>query len=307
MRNDVKSLLLLSAIYLLFTTPSIASSPGRAGGLTLRRSMGSRAPAMAETYTAINRDVESLQYNPAGLTGLKRAEIILGYARGFAEDKSASAAFAVPTSIGCIGSAIGYYDAGEAELVDTNGVLRTVHVQQDLLWQIGWAHSYAHFPSVGVSAKILRTELGEAESATAFAGDIGIQHSAWKGNNFGLALLNFGPDVKFLDEADPLPTSLKAGISQVFQMQTRQQFLLATDIGRNVNEAQSFISVGSEYSFNSIAIRLGYRIDLKDSENKDNRFSVGTGFHVGNARLDYSFLLADELDDSHKVTLGFQF
>jgi len=48
-------------------------------GLTMRLSAAARPAGMAGTYTSIGNDVHSLVYNPAGLTGVFRSELSIGF------------------------------------------------------------------------------------------------------------------------------------------------------------------------------------------------------------------------------------
>ncbi len=135
--------------------------------------------------------------------------------------------------------------------------------------------------------------------ASDFAVDAGILYKITDRLQFGSALTNFGPDIKYIDaaQADPLPRNLAVGLSYkvwdtpynslVVQGELNKMLVdLNHGFGRELEYAWRHI--GAEYWYaNFIALRAGYKYD-KEGEVKHLTF--GAGLQYGAARFDLAYI-----------------
>jgi hypothetical protein len=174
--------------------------------------------------------------------------------------------------------------------------------------QASEAFSIAHF--IGVSGKLIRSTLAEQYSAVAFAGDIGYyMESPETGLRFGLSALNMGTEMKFIEEGDPLPLTVRTGFSWSpdFGRRTRvrdeRNLLLALDGDYLPGDRQWHANFGAEYiPLSGYSIRVGYRF---------NRDLAGVTFGFGgdfrDMRLAYSWGMQDSLSDVHRISITYRF
>ncbi len=135
--------------------------------------------------------------------------------------------------------------------------------------------------------------------ASDFAVDAGILYKITDRLQFGSALTNLGPDIKYIDaaQADPLPRNLAVGLSYkvwdtpynslVVQGELNKMLVdLNHGFGRELEYA--WRSIGAEYWYaNFIALRAGYKYD-KEGEVKHMTF--GAGLQYGAARFDLAYI-----------------
>src|SRR5688572_12530489 len=60
---------------LLSLIPAWAADPGKTAGLTLTRTYGARPAALGEAFAAVNGDINSIAFNPAGLASLPEPQL----------------------------------------------------------------------------------------------------------------------------------------------------------------------------------------------------------------------------------------
>lgn len=148
------------------------------------------------------------------------------------------------------------------------------------------------------------SEIGAGEEqgkgvASDFAVDAGILYKITDRLQFGSALTNFGPDIKYIDaaQADPLPRNLAVGLSYkvwdtpynslIVQGELNKMLVdLNHGFGRELEYAWRHI--GAEYWYaNFIALRAGYKYD---KEGDVKHLTFGAGLQYGAARFDLAYI-----------------
>ena len=160
--------------------------------------------------------------------------------------------------------------------------------------------------SLGVGVKFVHSTLVEEYSATAYAADIGVLGSFIVGKNrflLGVCGQNLGTKIKFEEEADVLPLTVRAGAS--YQMDFEQEHKLTiTGEGVKPNDADFRGSGGAEYWYREIfALRAGYKAgyDL-------DSFTCGVGFVWKNFQIDYGWgMSGTKMGDNHRISLTARF
>jgi len=164
------------------------------------------------------------------------------------------------------------------------------------------AYGINHF--AGVSGKFVQSTLVEEYSAHAFAADVGyLANSPEAGLSLGLSALNLGGALKYIDTADPLPSTLRGGLAWQTNSPAHA-FLIAADGEWLTHEKQWHANAGLEYFwFKSAGLRLGYQFH-RDS----GGLTVGLGLRwKSRILIDYAWAMNEDLNDAHRVTLTWRF
>lgn len=299
-----------------FCLAAHAADEGRSGGITLLRGMGARPAGFGEAFAAVSGDIQSIGVNPAGLATITEPALSATYLNGIVDDSFGIVHYAHRLGFGSLFAGAAYFDGGDIELNLSGGVQETRKAQQDQVGLVGFAVGADTPISFGATAKMYKFELAEEAKADGVAGDVGlVWRTPLKGFSIGGSFQNLGSDFKYETESESLPQASRAGAAYELDFQDFSKLkkipyraLIVAD-AINVKDQDGAFAAGlelqadmevSDYS-GTAALRGGYN---SGSES----VSVGIGFRLANVFLDYVLnLLQDELDEVHRVTLGWKF
>jgi hypothetical protein len=302
----------------LFAAPthSWAGEPGTAGATFLKLGAGPRAIGMGETHTAVADDVYASYWNPAGLAQLSYRELALMYNQHLEGIQQQYLAYAHPF-VG--GSALGLnltrLAVSPFDSYDNNGARTGSISSDDLAVGLAAAKAFAlpveDAPSLcaGANVKFVRERLA-SDSASTVATDIGLLSSGWerwlgswaRGTKLGLAVRNLGPEMRFVSDKTPLPTSVSAGFS-VQKMLWDDPIIFAADFTEG-RDTRPTASLGAEYWVRRIlAVRVGY----KDRQDEGLGLRAGIGVRLHLVQLDYAFAGFGELGNTHRAGISIRF
>jgi len=303
----------LAAVLLLaFRGPALAE-PGQTGAVTLARPLGARAPGLAGAFSAVPAGLDSLSYNPAALAPMDRGAVMTDYTHGIVDDSFGFLGAAQPlTKSVTLTAGLAYYDAGSITLNPTGGAQQTVSVERDWYGLVGGAVELPGRLSVGALAKYYRFTLAEAATARGEAFDAGaLWRSPVRGLSFGAAMQNAGPDVKFEQQGDPLPLTLRAGAAYEFGIDANldearigfDRFLVTADAVKARDEratAAAGVEMrmplgGADYG----ALRGGYAFN-----NEADSVSLGLGLRQGRFLFDYALGIKRVIGVEHHFSFG---
>lgn len=294
---------LLSVIILSI---QLYAGAGTTGGVVLKETVGARALALGDAFTAVANDADSIYWNPAGLTALEKKSISAMYMNEILDVSfmSLNAALTLSAKQG-VGVSIVNLSGGDIELNALDGASKTVKAENDYVLSAAYAKAFGNL-STGITVKYLKSTLVEAESATAFAADLGAQHTVTQvpGLTIAAVIQNIGSKIKYIDEGDPLPLTGKLGCAYRLPLGAlgENHLLVSTDIIQP-KELSLRANVGVEYTYNNlISLRGGYKFNYDVDS-----FAAGFGLHVKNFILDYAFAPKDVLGDTYKLSLTLQF
>lgn len=230
-----------------------AGGAGSTGAPFLKVPINARGVGMAGAYTAINGDVTTMEYNPAGLAGIQRGDISLTYIDHLEDTSFQSAGFAFPFGKsadaatqsfafkpGRLGGGFLFRqfsadDDARNEVGARNGSIGI----RDQAFQGGISAPVNERLAFGAAVKYLSQRL-DNESLTNFAFDAGV---LWRGANratLGASLLNLGPAKGYGGgEKDPLPLLLRAGAARPFG-----PLLLAVDLTQGRDKVTRLAAAG---------------------------------------------------------------
>lgn len=173
---------------------------------------------------------------------------------------------------------------------------------------------------LGVSGKYVKQTIGEF-SASAYAVDLGALYRLQTAPvSVGASLVNLGTKVRFVDQAYPLPTTLRVGAAYGMTAKFPHALTLQLDMPR---DNAPNLRLGVEYlGFGPFALRAGYRTTsasqrsaalgkaLGSSAPGLSEFYgmfMGAGFRSKFGSMDYTLLPYGELGNAHRFSFTVRF
>jgi len=330
-------------LFFFFCPALICLAAGTSGAIILKQTSGARPLGMGEAFVALADDVNALNFNPAGLACIRNHEISVMYLDSLVDSWFGFIGYALPlggnvekqvgtrkfkskktrTNRGTIGLGFSIFQAGEMVLEPEGD---TVQAEQDYLANLGFGYAIwrsgeevekgrqrvratselGNEISLGVGIKFVHSTLVQKYSAMAYAVDVGMLGKFIVGKNrlqIGIAGQNFGTKIKFEEEGDSLPLTVRAGAS--YRMAFKQEHIF-TISGEAVkpNDADFRGDTGMEYWYREIfALRAGYKIGYDIDS-----FTCGVGFAWRNFQLDYGWgMRTTKMGDNHRFSLTARF
>jgi len=328
------------------------SNVGRSGLTFLKIGIGSRAIGMGGAFTAVANDASALYWNPAGIARLKKMEGIFSHTNWVLDINHEFVGFVVPAGLmGNFGFSASFVSMGdfertqiddiETEIREDDGEGLSPFSANDLALAVTYARNMTDKFSVGVTAKYAREKIAEA-TAGGMAFDVGTYYmTGYKTLRLGMAILNYGPDIKFsgndlqsdwtdqdwpsnytgntweiLSTPFTMPMQFKMGLAYDFLLGQNHALTAAADL-IHPNDGNEKVAAGTEYTWkNSIAnlsLRAGYLFDPDWYETKGgmDNLSAGAGISrrmgMSKINVDYAFSNKGYLENIHRFSLGLGF
>lgn len=306
--------ILVSTLALLLPAALSASGPGTTAANFLKMSMSPRAASLAGAYGALADDSGAVFVNPAGLASQSGSQAAFGFASYFQDVKTGELSytgdmggrrFGVGVSLLTV-SGINRYGT-----TDNTGAVTPLGTFGADDMAVSFAQAVRDvLPGslegldLGVAVKFIRSKLDD-ESAMAAAVDVGTLYRFTERTNFSLALQNLGTKMKFRDESDPLPISLRAGMLYRLSPDAR----LTGEISQYFADEKFYAAFAGEYWLREgFALRGGYRFGY-DTSNLGSMAGLALGFGIQNSGigLDYAYNPFGELGDIHRFGFSMKF
>jgi hypothetical protein len=253
---------ILAILLFFFRSALVCFAAGTSGAIILKQTSGARPLGMGEAFVALADDVNALQFNPAGLAQIKRHEISVMYLDSLVDTWFGFIGYAYPiggrvekergrrfTSIkerrnrGTIALGVSSLQAGKMVLHPEGN---TVRAEEDYLINLGFGYAVwrsaervqkgkgrtratpelRNEVSIGVSIKLVYSTLVQKYSAMAYAVDAGLLGKFIVGKNrlqLGVTGQNLGTKIKFEEEGDTLPLTVRAGAAYQMYFKERTQ------------------------------------------------------------------------------------
>ncbi|HBE88880.1 MAG TPA: hypothetical protein DDW67_07030 [Elusimicrobia bacterium] len=306
--------ILVSTLALCLPGALFASGPGTTAANFLKMSMSPRAAALAGAYSALADDSGAVFVNPAGLASQEGSQAGLGFATYFQDVKTGELSYtgeAGGRRFGVGVSLLTVSDINRYGTTDNTGAVSPLgtfgandmavsfsHASRDVL-----AGSMDNL-DFGVAVKFIRSKIDD-ESAMAAAVDIGTLYRFTEKTNFSLALQNLGTEMKFVDESDPLPINLRAGMLYRWSESAN----LLAEVNQYFADEKFYAAFAGEYWLREgFALRGGYRFGY-DTSNLGAATGLALGFGISNSGigLDYAYTPFGELGDIHRFGFSMKF
>jgi hypothetical protein len=275
--------------------PSALFAVGECGAQFLKMGVGARACAMGEAFAAVADDASAIYWNPAGLKQLTRVEVMAMQNFWLLDMSYQYVGLAVPTPVGAFGLAGAYSSSGTIPRYEE---FRKVgeYSAYDAAGTVSYANRVAKFGpaelAAGLGLKYIQQKI-DTYAASGFAGDMGV-HFRVSVLRLGLVLQNLGPGLKFIDQSDPLPLNLKAGLGAKLGPVT-----VAADMNKP-RDNELIWGAGLDVTpIEYLSLRAGY--------NTARSWSAGLGVTWKVVSVDYAFVPYKEIDATHRISARVRF
>ncbi len=298
---------------------------GTVGAPYLELPMGARGEGMGEAFTGVANDVNSIYYNPAGLTSVDDVQIEAMNINSFGGIQYENLGVAVPTDLLGVNLwstlALSYTLVGidnTPVTQDNNGTFVATpysYTAGDSDVTLSYAWQATQLFSVGATVKVLSDKVASYQGY-GVAGDVGVQTrpDLLPGVSAGAVIENFGSSP---DPYSTLPTDLRMGLGYQWDSQSKDDHILTdVDLIMPVVPVDQIwgLNVGGEYSHTfdvlRATLRAGYRLP-QTVLGPDAGLDLGGGLALVVAgldlSLDYAWSPYGELGDMQRValTVGF--
>ena len=309
----------LAALLFLAALPA-AAGPGTTAANFLKVGVGARPVSLGEAYTAVSEDVNAIYYNPAGLAFLERHEVTLMHNKFYKGVSQQWGGYAYPSvRFGTFGGAFTMLSVEAFDAYTVNDQPAGKVSASDFAGAAAWAFEFPGIDglALGGSFKYINSRLAgySADSAAIDAGALWRENeeTGWR---LGVALRNVGSEMRFISEAFPLPLTGLVGVSyrgSAAPFWTDASWMFTAE-GAGTQDRDPYAAGGFEFRpVDEFGLRVGYR------QNQDAGLGVaaGIGFRslergfMGDwwpeVTLDYAFVEAGRLENTHRISLTLRF
>jgi hypothetical protein len=327
----LKKLITITIALLLGISGLIPAQFNKAGRTTfqfLKIGVGGRAAALGEAVIANTQDINSVYWNPAGLTGIENLEAGVNYTKWIADLSVTSGAIGYnfgPAVIAFNYMGLNYGNIQEALTTSSSGRVDTrtgsTFTGSDLALGVTLARRFTDQLSIGVNVKYLRENLF-TYSTSLWAADVGTYYDTqWKGVRIAMTAQNFSKQARWMftkeetQQSYELPLVFRIGTS--IDLLGGENLFLGGDGAVNrftlnvdaihTNDYAERLHIGGEYVFmNMLSLRAGYRMNYEEGN-----LALGAGFKTElsgiKMEFDYAYVKYDFLESPHRFSLIFAF
>ncbi|MBI2070998.1 MAG: PorV/PorQ family protein [Elusimicrobia bacterium] len=274
-----------------------AKSSGGEAGRFLSYGAGGRPLAMGGAFYGLADDATAAYWNPAGLAGLQRKELVAMYAQLYADTNLGFLAYAHPMAAkGTVGFMYNQLisDGFEKVTIQTDNQgnitgLQTIGTFSDEQRALGmaWGKPIAERFDLGVSSKFLTRKLDTSVDSH-IGMDITTIIRAFPRYQIGLGLHNVLA-MKSGDTDDTLPLTLRVGNNYKL---IRDKLSLGLDFENSQRSGLSWRFGGEYWVLSWIAFRFGIQGD-PGSTGGAREMNFGAGLHYQNFSLDLANAVHD--------------
>jgi len=283
-----------------------ASDNATAAGDFLNIGVSARAAGLGGAYTSVASDASAAYWNPGGLASIESPQLIFSHFAWYQDISYEYLAVALPAADKFAFSfQASYLNYGTIEGYDIyDNPTGDINSTYDLATGLTAAYRVTDNLSTGLTAKYIILSL-DNHKATAMAVDLGARYKL--GNYLlGLTLANVGPDLKFDQEKERLPISVRFGASAY---PFGPSFLGAIEIENQFYGGMS-IKNGVEYNYDErYFLRAGYTFHPgQDNRTIGHTLSFGAGAMLGPTQFDYTFSPKDKVSSEsiHRFSIIFR-
>ena len=320
----------------------IFAKTGTAGLQFLKIGVDARAIGMGEAYVAVTDDISSVYWNPAGLALKLQNQIFVSHTEWVAGIRYEYMAYSMVTDYGTLAFSggllhMGYMDVTTEEVFGPTGETFTC---SDVVAGLTYSNAFTEKFAFGFTVKYLREDLDEY-SVNGVSVDLGsIYNTGYKNLTIGMALRNFGPDMKYdldndgdgdLDE-DPfdlldndgdglidedreevgfkIPMNFSLGVAADLYRVQGQSLIASVQLDNCVDRRETY-NTGIEYTLGTFKLRGGYQFGY-DAASFTAGFGLTIPMSIALIDLDYSYSDFGDLTESfiktpHRLSLKFYF
>jgi hypothetical protein len=303
LNNKILITALLSLLTLQFNIHKAFGVAGTNSAEFLLIGVGARPTGMGEAFTAVADDVNTISYNPAGLSQIEDTQVTFMHSEWIDDMAYEYLGLAHHfEKLGTFGLEVRYLHMGELEGRSVNGTETSNFNSSSWAGTLSYGKSVIDNLAVGTNLKVLQENI-EYEQATGFAFDFGGLYGIELDDNllqFGVSAQNIGPEIKFVSEEESLPVNIKFGTAYKI---SRNNNLLTLAFDVNLpEESDRYFNIGAEYCFKKIVTaRIGYKAEQELETS--SRLNLGFGVGTKKYGVDYTYVPFEDLGQTHRVSL----
>lgn len=306
----------LLAVLVTLMLPSMTAAQakvGTTGAQFLELGVSARAMGMAEAFTAVANDISAVYYNPAGLTSLLGKEVMTTYISLPADVNYGFIGMGVPLEAvgGVVG--VGIYGLSSGKMIERTYQQGTYEgtgrefTAQDMAISLGYGRYLTDRFSIGLNVKYVG-EYFHDYTANGWSADVGTNYdTGFRGFKIAMVITNFGPDLKFIDKAYPLPINFRFGAS-INVIENQNHLMTIAAEGSHPSDNLEKYNAGLEYTFNDrFILRAGSRFNYDED---GLTFGGGVRLPFGEEkelRVDYAFQDYGILTEVHRFSMSISF
>lgn len=310
-------LLVVSATAPCVHAVSIHDGAGTTGAAFLKIEGGSRPVGMGGAFAGLANDINTIFWNPAGLTAVHDQELTAMQHFSFADINNQTIGYAQRVDRLVWGASfLGSFTEIERRQGPTEDPDSTVTVG-GFATGLSFAYPLGTAMSIGGTAKVISEQL-DIQNAYGAAADVGVILRLFDNHlGIGVAVQNAG----VLDGGENLPMAVRAGVAYRMwkqpmveegaeeTMPSRELWAFVADANLPLIDANPSFHIGAErWFYDSVAARLGYQIGM--NENPSNGLSLGVGVRRSGEdalanidfQFDYAFVPDAYVGNAHRVS-----
>jgi hypothetical protein len=290
------------------------SYEGTTAATFLKFSESAREASLAGAYSSIGDDSNSIFSNPASIINVEKRQVSLGFTSYIQDSKLGLFSFVSGKNDLKFGFGVSAFNVDGIEKrgsIDQSGIMPSEgsFSSNDIAVFVSYARKNIFSDVIdnlngGLNLKFIRSKI-DTSQAYSIAMDLGFLYNYSDKMRFSFVLSNLGTKMKFEDEGDNLPLSIKAGGSYFFS----DAFRVVGEIREFVNEAKFYPSLGVEYLLKEgFAIRTGYKFGYDNSNlGKETGLSLGFGINTKDVSFNYANVFFGELGNVNKFDISLKF
>lgn len=305
MKNSVAHIgrLVVAGLVALVSASSLDAA-GTASAQFLKLGAGARAAGMGDAYVAVADDVTGAYWNPAGLAQVETPEVALMHNDWLVDTQYQYVGGALPMKRGVVGASIQRMDYGSIDKYTAADAREGSFDAGSMAANVTFGMPLNNGLLVGGTVKYI-SETIESESATGFAGDLGVLYRR-ENTSFGASVSNLGSAMKMVRESYDLPRLLRIGAAHRLM---ENRLLLSAGV-TSPSDNDPAVHAGAEFQLTPmIAFRGGYSATPGNNLDVDGLTGVTAGFGLTlNAfNLDYALVPFGDLGMTHRLSLRIKF
>jgi hypothetical protein len=280
---------------------------GTTGFNFVKIGQSARPVAMGSAYMAISNDINSIFWNPAGLTHIERAAYTFSYNRWFADSKLYSGAVAYRFGASVFGVSMVSFQTKpfeETTIFEPTGTGKMVE-GNDFAIGVAYAYQFTDRLSFGANFRYLQESLFE-DSNTTFDASVGtLFYTGFRNSRLAMTLKNFGQDNTVIAESAFMPVVYTiAGAMEVVGKVGDPTYLTLSAENVFAIDYEGRVHLGAElWLVNTLALRGGYKWNY-DAED----FSIGAGlkrtFGTASLSVDIAYTHSDFFNAPLRFTVN---
>lgn len=261
--------------------------------------VGARSSALGGAYSSVGGDIETIFFNPAGLTRISGQEISFVHNQWLCGINYEYFGYAKNISnFGSFATAVKYLYTDAIPKYTLQRDRMGTFTSSDLSIDFACARKIkSPVPvSLGFNVKYFKEKIESFEAQT-ILWDLGACAEFSENISGGMSLQNIGYGMKFIEETEEIPVNLKIGAA------FSNGSIICSAEANLSQDFSPYLSLGAEYLYSKV---LGLRVGYKFDPDLDSiaRVSAGFGLKWRSCKIDYAFLPFGELGYTNQISVS---